>query len=288
MNDIKQLNRWNRDLSRAIGTLGTEDFFPSLVAAVRGQVRIDFPKVWLFHRDLPPRLLYHELSARAQRAQLRQYTNEYYRQDPFYLTAINQPRSKIYRLSRITHNKLHKSPYHQEYYADTGAVDEVAFLAKLQGDNIIVLSIARRVDSGAFSDDDYEKLYLQAEPVSELLKAHSKHNDFAINKLIQPGINHQIDLAFKTFGSSLLSPREKSVLEMMLRGYSTERSAEKLQIAVETLRRHRKSIYRKLDVNSQSDLFSLFINAMSCLGQAAGDDPLSVYMAPLPKALSED
>jgi hypothetical protein len=46
------------------------------------------------------------------------------------------------------------------------------------------------------------------------------------------------------------------------------------------VRRHRKSIYRKLDVNSQTDLFSLFLNAMSCLGEAAGDDPLKVYMAP--------
>jgi len=49
---------------------------------------------------------------------------------------------------------------------------------------------------------------------------------------------------------------------------------------VETVRRHRKSIYRKLDVNSQTDLFSLFLNAMSCLGEAAGEDPLSIYMAP--------
>jgi hypothetical protein len=49
---------------------------------------------------------------------------------------------------------------------------------------------------------------------------------------------------------------------------------------VETVRRHRKSIYRKLDVSSQTDLFSLFINTMSCLGQAAGNDPLAIYMAP--------
>ena len=78
----------------------------------------------------------------------------------------------------------------------------------------------------------------------------------------------------------MLSPREKDVLELMLRGYGTDVSAERLTIAVETVRRHRKSIYRKLDVSSQTDLFSLFLNSMSCLGQAAGDDPLSVYMSP--------
>ena len=66
----------------------------------------------------------------------------------------------------------------------------------------------------------------------------------------------------------------------MLRGYGTDTSATRLDIARETVRRHRKSIYRKLDVSSQTDLFSLFLNALSCLGEAGGDDPLKVYMGP--------
>ena len=126
----------------------------------------------------------------------------------------------------------------------------------------------------------FRSLYLLAEPVSELIKSHSEHDEFAVTHLIQPGIDHTIDLAFRTFGASLLSPREKDVLELMLRGSGTDTSAQRLEIAVETVRRHRKSIYRKLDVSSQTDLFSLFLNSMSCLGQAAGRDPLSVYMSP--------
>jgi len=53
-----------------------------------------------------------------------------------------------------------------------------------------------------------------------------------------------------------------------------------LGIALDTVRRHRKNIYHKLDVSSQTDIFSLFINAMSCLAQAGGGDPLAVYMSP--------
>ena len=133
---------------------------------------------------------------------------------------------------------------------------------------------------GEFTEDEYERLYLLAEPVAELIKSHSEHDSFAVTHLIQPGIDHKIDLAFNTFGASFLSPREKDVLELMLRGYGTDISAQRLGIALETVRRHRKSIYRKLDVSSQTDLFSLFINSMSCLGEAGGADPLSIYMAP--------
>jgi DNA-binding CsgD family transcriptional regulator len=280
MTDIQQLSQWNRDLSLAIAALGTDDFFPALVAAVRGQVAIDYPQVWLYHRDLPPKVLYHEIPKQALPSQVDQYLDGPFREDPFYQASMNQPRSRIYRLSRLTAGKLQDSEYYHEYYSDTGTVDEAIFLSRLRGGNVINLSMMRLPSHGAFSEQEYEALYLLADPVSELIKSHSEHDDFAVTHLIQPGIDNQIDLAFRTFGASLLSPREKDVLELMLRGYGTDASAERLDIAIETVRRHRKSIYRKLDVSSQTDLFSLFLNAMSCLGEAAGEDPLSVYMAP--------
>jgi DNA-binding CsgD family transcriptional regulator len=280
MATLEQVSKWNRDLSLAIAGLGTDRFFPALVAAVKGQVKIDYPQVWLYHRDLPPRVLYHEIPQNAISGQIYDYLEGPYREDPFYQTSMHQPRAKIYRLSRVTLGKLEQSSYYEDYYGDTGTVDEAIYLSKLHGGNVINLSIMRLPEHGEFTEEEYESLYLLAEPVSELIKTHSEHDEFAVTNLIQPGIDHQIDLAFRTFGASLLSPREKDVLELMLRGYGTDVSASRLGIALETVRRHRKSIYRKLDVNSQTDLFSLFLNAMSCLGEAAGDDPLSVYMAP--------
>ncbi len=280
MTDIEQLSKWNRDVSRAIAALGTDDFFAALIAAVRGQVRIDLPQIWLYHRDLPPRVLYHEIPEAHIPSQIDEYLEGPYREDPFYQTSMNQPRSKIYRIGRVTAGKLEESTYYTDYYSETGTVDEAIYLAKLAGGNVINLSMMRLSQHGPYSDKEYEALYLLAEPVSELLKSHSDHGNFAVTNLLQPGIDHQIDTAFRTFGQSILSPREKDVLELMLRGYGTDTSAERLTIAVETVRRHRKSIYRKLDVNSQTDLFSLFINSMSCVGEAAGDDPLRVYMSP--------
>ena len=203
-----------------------------------------------------------------------------YREDPFYQASMNQPRSRIYRLSRLTSDSAQQSQYYTDYYDDTGTADEAVYLSKLRSGNVINISMMRLRQHGEFSEAEYEKLYLLADPIVELIKSHSEHDDFAVTHLIKPGIEQQIEQAFNTFGESMLSPREKGVLELMLRGYSTDASADRLGIAVETVRRHRKSIYRKLDVSSQTDLFSLFLNAMSCLGEAAGGDPLSVYMAP--------
>lgn len=280
MNEKDQLSRWNRDISKAIGALGSDEFFSALVAAINGQVKIDYPQFWLYHNDLPPQILYHEIPDNAVAAQIDNYLDGPFREDPFFQTSMDRPRSKIYRLSRVTSGKLHNSDYYRDYYSDTGTVDEAIYLAKLHAGNVINFSMMRLPGRGPFSDEEYERLYLLAEPVSELLKRHSELGEFSATYLIQPGIDHQINRAFETFGSSLLSPREKSVLELMLRGYGTNVSAERLEIALETVRRHRKSIYRKLDVSSQTDLFSLFINSMSCVGEAAGGDPLAIYMGP--------
>ena len=280
MSDIQQLSQWNKDISLAIAELGTDRFFPKLVKAIKGQVAIDYPQIWLYHRDLPPKVLYHEIPDHALRSQVDLYLEGPYREDPFYQASMNQPRSRIYRLSRLTSDSAQQSQYYTDYYADTGTVDEAVYLSKLRSGNVINISMMRLRQHGEFSEAEYEKLYLLADPIVELIKSHSEHDDFAVTHLIKPGIEPQIEQAFNTFGESMLSPREKGVLELRLRGYSTDASADRLGIAVETVRRHRKSIYRKLDVSSQTDLFSLFLNAMSCLGEASGGDPLSVYMAP--------
>ncbi len=277
---ITQLSKWNRDLSQAIGALGSDHFFPSLLNAIRGQVLFDRPCVWLYQRGMAPQSLYHELTGETEDLHIRRYVDSAYLENPFYQASMEQPRSQIYRLSRITHNKLKELNYYRSYYAETQANDEVAYLARLGAGKVINLSLSRIQPHAAFSDDEYELLYLMAEPVAELLSSHARHSEFALSRVVQPGIDHQIELAFKTFGASLLSPREKDVLDLMLHGHSTDATARKLGIAIETVRRHRKAIYRKLDVSSQTDLFSLFINTMSCLAESAGEDPLQIYMSP--------
>ncbi|MCP4815215.1 MAG: LuxR family transcriptional regulator, partial [Planctomycetaceae bacterium] len=236
MTDINQLSQWNRDISRAIAALGSKEFFPALVDAVSGQVKIDYPQVWLYHRDLPPRVLYHEIPTSALPSQVDLYLEGPYREDPFYQTSMNQPKSRIYRLDRVTMGSIEQTDYYSEYYSETGTVDEAIYLSKLRGGNVINLSMMRLSQHGQFSDEEYEALYLLADPISELIKSHSEHDDFAVTHLIQPGIDNQIDLAFRTFGASLLSPREKDVMELMLRGYGTDTTGDKLDIAVETVR----------------------------------------------------
>lgn len=272
-------SKWNQDLSKAITALGSDQFFPKLIAAIRARVPIDYPQIWLYHTDLPPQCIYHEIPEHARSKQIDAYLDGPYREDPFYQISINQPRGRFYRLSDLNEGLFKDSAYSRHYYGDTDSVDEVIYLSPLVDGSVINLSLMRIPRHGQYQRPELDMLRAIAPPVAELMRSHSQMADFSNRYLLEPDIDGVIDHAFQAFGSSMLSPREKSVLELMLRGYSTSSSAEKLSIAVETLRRHRKSIYRKLDVSSQTDLFSLFINSLSYLGDAGIGDPLSVYMS---------
>ena len=280
MASTESLATWNRDLSKAIAELGSERFFPALLKAICRQIDVDYPQVWLYHTELPPQCIYHEIPEYARGSQIDQYLEGPYREDPFYQVSMSQPRGRFYRLSDIIDGILEDSRYYCDYYRDTATVDEIIFLSRLNSGNVINISLMRKNGHGRFDNREYSFLKALSAPVSELLRSHSQLSDFSHRYMLGPDINGVIDHAFRSFGSSLLSPREKGVLELMLRGYSSHASADKLGIALETLRRHRKSIYRKLDVSSQTDLFSLFIASLPFLGQSGIGDPLNVYMAP--------
>jgi DNA-binding CsgD family transcriptional regulator len=55
-----------------------------------------------------------------------------------------------------------------------------------------------------------------------------------------------------------LTFREKEVLDLLLTNHSNREVAEKLFIDYETIRSHRKNIYRKLEVNTIMELAITF------------------------------
>lgn len=59
-------------------------------------------------------------------------------------------------------------------------------------------------------------------------------------------------------GNRLVSEREREVLGYTLRGYSASRTAARLGISQGTVKNHRKSIHRKLEINSRLNCYPSF------------------------------
>ena len=55
-----------------------------------------------------------------------------------------------------------------------------------------------------------------------------------------------------------VTAREKDVLKLLLSGFSNKEIAGKLSLSTETIKVHRRNIYSKLNIKSQSELFARF------------------------------
>lgn len=81
----------------------------------------------------------------------------------------------------------------------------------------------------------------------------------------RPPLNQQVINAFKNFGDGVLTRREREVVRLVLRGHSSNSIGRQFYITIGTVKIHRKNIYAKLGISSQSELFSHFISYLSGL-----------------------
>lgn len=262
------LEVWNRELATAVACLGTSDFYSALVDALSATLPIDYPQVWQYTRDKPePVVVFHRLNGARREQQVEEYVAGAFRQDPFYRLSRNGDLG-----TGLSHWRAAADAARSEHYDGQDVCDEVVFVAQVGEQTRLHLCLMRSRTGNHFSDAELDLLRACSPMVVQLLRQHA-----TLVRKAKPSIEAGVRKAVGLFGESLLTARERDVLELMLGGYATRFAADKLGISTETLRRHRKNIYQKLDVSSQSEVFSLFINSLGCFDAAPNQDPLRGY-----------
>lgn len=73
----------------------------------------------------------------------------------------------------------------------------------------------------------------------------------------------QLEASVQQLKGAQLTARELDVGRLMLSGCSSKEIARKLEISVETVKIHKKHMYSKPGIKSQSELFSIFLQAQN-------------------------
>ena len=76
-----------------------------------------------------------------------------------------------------------------------------------------------------------------------------------------------VEAAFASFGRGLLTAREQEIVRLLLAGHSTKSAAHELGISDGTAKVHRKHLYQRLEVSSQSQLFRLFLDHVALVSR---------------------
>ena len=261
---------WHQEIGKVVQALQTPDYPHCLVDALGELVKFDFSVMFAYRGDDRPIDLFDNFGAKRREVFVTLYQEGPYLLDPFFRATRDRTPSGLYRLRDLAPDRFYQSEYFRSYYIKTGLSEEIGFFVTLPDGVCAVISLMRLSNRSVFSEKEMTRLRTVEPFVRSTVEFHWKDLGRRFADTV-PNPEHEIleryiDYTFRNFGRSLLSPREREVVGLVLRGHSSDSISKVLGISPGTVKVHRKNIYAKLGIISQSELFSIFLNALTKTG----------------------
>lgn len=264
-------------LPTAINMLGSDAFAPALLEFVRTAADFDSGVIMAYPETGSLMVLHNALHEGDQSGFGGPYRDGLWLLSPLYLSAKAGKRGFFHILDLAPKN-FAKSEYYALYYSSNGVIDHTIFLLESGDGTPIAISLERTGEMPAFSKHERQQLGAISDTIAALVRQHWKTTKDS-RKHTETGLHRQVQTVLQQFGSSYLTPRERDVVQLILKGYPSKQIARELGISTQTEQVHRKNIYQKLGLSSHNQVFSLFFDA---LVQPCDDDtdPLIALLSP--------
>lgn len=202
--------------------------------------------------------------------------------NPVYNAYLKGLKSGVYRITELApdayfssdhyrHLKVHRQENEELGYRTYGwpvGMEELIIAIELPHDCLAEISLSRLSSHGGFSNADLQAV-INITPLIEAVyrriwqywnKDKRQANQWA-------SFDHLLD----GFCKDRLSPREREVTRLILKGHSGESIGYNLGISIATVKTHRKNLYMKLGLSTQQELFSLFLRSMQKFSESETD-----------------
>lgn len=251
---------WHHSIGHLLESLDQPNFWSALVRLLNQHVPFDSWVALLFSAGRPQVLAESPAADGAPDTLFQDYCRGLYLLDPFYLASRDSARNGLLRLADVAPDHFTGTEYYQRYFRLNVVADEVQFNLALGDGRTLCLSLGSRQP---FDSERLALLYL----VQPWVLATMRQRLYFERDLLQqpaPAPDWQERLEHMSAQSqSALTSREMEIARLMLGGHSGKQIALRLQISGETVKVHRKHLYAKLGIKSQSELFALFLQAQS-------------------------
>lgn len=247
---------WHRAMGGLLSALDQPDFWLRLTRVLGLYVRFDSWVVLCLGPSGPPQVL-------AEIAQddgspdtlFEDYLKGLYLLDPFVIAARETRRTGLVHLDDVAPDRFKGTEYYQRYFRLNIVEDEVQFNAAVDGDAMLCLSLGAH---NRFTATDLALLAMVGQWLVPLMVQRWRHE--RREPAPAPAASAASARSDFRLSNSSLSSRELEIARLMLSGHSSKGIAQRLGISAETVKVHRKHLYAKLDVGSQSELFALFMS----------------------------
>lgn len=245
-------------LAKTIATIGTAEFEPSLDAWLGLAFKIDNVTMLAFFDDRSPQVFYsHAKDMRVFEKLDSDYVRGVYLLDPAYGLHTDGAEEGLYRLHDIAPDQFQRNEYYATYYRRTTLIDEVIYFVRPSPGVSVTVCAGRDATSGRkFSTHMIERMRNSA---SIVLALAGRHWDNLRSKKPQdvPQVVEILRDRVRQDKGIALSPRQSEIAFLILQGHSSVSIGLLLGISPQTVKVIRKQLYRKCEISSQAELFSL-------------------------------
>ncbi len=265
--------RWGAASGQVVQALDGPRLPATLLEAVSLLVTFEFGAVFVYRGNASPTHVFDSLTDDGMRLGLRNYVSSTYVLNPFYAAYLAGLESGAYRMRELSPDGFFEPPIPPGAKARPASSEEIGYLTegwpagreevclalRLPDGECAEISLSRTSAHGGFSDDDVARLtavipFLQASVQHYWTHFRTRH--------VASVPDTAAEEVFQSFGEGLLSPREREIAQLLLRGHSTVSVGLRLGISPTTVKTHRKNLYAKLGISTQFELFARFLDAL--------------------------
>ncbi len=262
-------------LTELVTSLGSNAFCPQLLNFLRACVPFD-AGIMLAYPEDALLVLKDELHVSDRAGFDGPYRNGMYLLSPIY-SAAHAGQRGCFHYPDITPLGFTDSEFFDMYYSKNDTLDQMVYLLETSAGTPVAISIERTSAMKKFSAAEKATLSGLWQLSASIVEQHSWPEASDLARAPHPDMHTHVQQVLELFGSSVLTPREREVVRLILRGYPSKSVARELEISAQTEQVHRKNIYQKLAISSHSELFTLFFDAITL--PPADTDPLLVLGA---------
>ena len=264
---------FTKHIANTINAVGKDNLTTLLINLIKFRIKIDAAIIIIYRPDSKPILLRSTFKEKRAKLGLTNYINGTYVLNPAYLSFKKGETRGIKQVTEISGKDCIKSAHFMNYRIKEAHDEDLGFLTegwpeRLEEISILIdlpnkemgeLAIFKKKISG-FSDNEIKTLKILEPLVHSIFKNHWA--TVRTLKVEENKVKKQID-RYENFGRNILSPREIEVAKLIFKGHSGNSIAANLDIALTTVKSHRKNIYKKLGIGSQQELFSRYIDSLT-------------------------
>ena len=265
---------WYREIAGLVEDPIREDLPERLVRALGHLLPFELTAVFVYRGRSRPLVIYDNFDSGEAKKGIATYIENTYVVNPFYQASLRGLPDGVYRIRDLAPDDFYTSGTQNAYRVRPRASEEIGYITEhwpagleeigvaltLEPKVVAELSIYRALSKRGFDDGELARVSAAIPLIRALLRRYWREFGATGSRAAPP--DTRVDEAFAEFGAAVLTEREREVAQLILRGHSSESICFNLGISLGTVKTHRKNVYAKLEISSQSELLSLFLRSL--------------------------